>query len=378
MAVDFRDSPAEAEFRQRLRRWIGSQLPFPQPPSDGDEYEAYLRRWHKTLYEARWIGLTFPTEYGGAGLDATYDAILLAELGAAGAPPFWKSGFVARTILLYGNEDLKSRFLPPALRSDERWCQGFSEPDAGSDLASIKTRALLDGDSYVIDGQKVWTSDAKWADNCLLLARSEPDLPKHKGLSIFIVPIDTPGVTVRPFANAIASLEFAEVFFDEVRIPVELRLGSPGDGWRIAMSTLSFERGPADNGFIAEQRRALNQFRTAAQSEPLDLDACDMERLGRSLAAVDVLSLRVAQSLWRRVQDIGSDAESSIDKLLMTATDQELARTLLDIGGPARLLGDSSKVLQDYLWSRAASIYGGTSQIQRNVVASRLLGLPTG
>jgi alkylation response protein AidB-like acyl-CoA dehydrogenase len=303
-----------------------------------------------------------------------YDGILLAELGDAGAPPYWKCGCVARVLREFGTDKQRTRFLGPALRSEERWCQGFSEPDAGSDLANLRTRAAPDDGDYVLNGQKVWTSDAKWADWCLVLARTDPDAPRHRGISCFVVRLDAPGVTVRPFENIIGSFEFAEVFFDDVRVPATDMLGAPGDGWRVAMATVSLERGPTDNGFIAEHRRTLRRLR----ERDLQLEDHDVEAVGRSIANVEVLALHVAQTLWRRVQGLATDAESSIDKLLMTATEQELGHTVYDIDGAAVLTHISTPSMRDYLWSRAASIYGGTSQVQRNIVATRLLGLPRG
>ena len=371
--VNFGDSVEQAEFRGAVREWIDGLLPFSEPPVDEDVYWDYLRVWHQALYAAGFIGLTFPVEYGGRGLDATFDAILLGELGAAGAPPFWKSGYIARVLMEYGTDAQRARYLVPALRSEERWCQGFSEPDAGSDIAALRTRAVRDGDFYVVDGQKAWTSDAKWADQCLLLARTDADVSAHRGISAFVVDLRTPGVTVRPFENVIASFEFAEVFFDGARIPASSMVGEPGDGWRIAMSTVALERGPADNGFIAEHRRALRHLR---DDDGACLDERELVGLGRSIVNVEVLALHVSQTLWRRVHGGGSDAESSVDKLLMTATEQELSSFLRDVEWSRAVGGERSSALRNYLWSRAASIYGGTSQVQRNIIASRILGLP--
>ncbi len=255
--MDFADSPDELAFRLRLRAWIEEQKPFPPLPEGDEERVAYLADWQRRLFDAGWVAVSFPEQDGGRGLSAVYEAIVLDELGAAGAPPVWHYGYVTRVIQMYGTPEQRRTFLAPAFRGEERWCQGFSEPGAGSDLSAISTRAVRDGDDYVINGQKVWTSEAHWAQWCLLLARSEADRKRHDSLSCFIVPVHTPGLTVRPFRQITGSLEFAELFFDDVRVPAHMRVGDPGAGWRIAMSTVAFERGPADVGFIADFRRVL-------------------------------------------------------------------------------------------------------------------------
>jgi alkylation response protein AidB-like acyl-CoA dehydrogenase len=374
--VDFGDSPAEAAFRAELRTWITDQLPFPAIPDEDEERVDYLTAWQRRLFEAGWVGVTFPQEYGGRGLDLIYEAIVLDELGSAGAPPVWHYGYVAQVLLMYGTEEQKRRFVPSAIRGEERWCQGFSEPDAGSDLGSLKTRAVRDGDHYVVTGQKVWTSEAHWAQWCLLLARSEPDQPTNRAMTMFVLPMDSPGLTVRPFRQITGSLEFAEVFFDGVRIPVSQRVGEPGSGWSIAMSTVALERGPADVGFIADFRRTLQALAQQAAAGSLRREGSLGVALASAYVDVEVLRLQVLRALSRRMKGEGSEAEASIEKLLMTRTDQGLAHAAMDLAGSAPLLGDAPALLHQYLWSRAASVYGGSSQIQRTIVANTLLGLP--
>jgi alkylation response protein AidB-like acyl-CoA dehydrogenase len=374
--VDFGDSPAEAAFRAELRAWITDQLPFPAIPDEDEERVDYLTAWQRRLFEAGWVGVTFPQEYGGRGLDLIYEAIVLDELGSAGAPPVWHYGYVAQVLLMYGTEEQKRRFVPSAIRGEERWCQGFSEPDAGSDLGSLKTRAVRDGDHYVVTGQKVWTSEAHWAQWCLLLARSEPDQPTNRAMTMFVLPMDSPGLTVRPFRQITGSLEFAEVFFDGVRIPVSQRVGEPGSGWSIAMSTVALERGPADVGFIADFRRTLQAMAQQAASGSLRREGGLGVALASAYVDVEVLRLQVLRALSRRMKGEGSEAEASIEKLLMTRTDQGLAHAAMDLAGSAPLLGEAPALLHQYLWSRAASVYGGSSQIQRTIVANTLLGLP--
>jgi alkylation response protein AidB-like acyl-CoA dehydrogenase len=374
--VDFADSPEEAEFRRRLRAWIESQRPFPALPEDDDERVEYLADWQRRLFDAGWVAVSFPEEDGGHGLPAVYEAIVLDELGAAGAPPVWHYGYVTRVIQMYGSAEQRRRYLAPAFRGEERWCQGFSEPGAGSDLSAISTKAVLNGDHYVVSGQKVWTSEAHWAEWCLLLARSEEDKRRHDSLSCFIVPVDTPGLTVRPFRQITGSLEFAELFFDEVRVPVEMRIGEAGAGWRIAMSTVAFERGPADVGFIADFRRVLTHLEAELRAGRLREDPDLLARLVWAGIDVEVLRLHVLSTLSRRAKGLGAEDEMSIDKILMTRADQGLAHVAADLTGAGVLMGQHSSILHQYMWSRAASVYGGSAQIQRDIIATRLLGLP--
>jgi len=378
--VDFSDTPEEAAFRAELRQWIADRQPFAALPDGDDERMARLTEFQRAMYDGGWAAVSFPEEYGGRGLGPVYEAIVLDELGSAGLPSAWHYGYIARVILLYGTEEQRHRFLTPAFRGDERWCQGFSEPDAGSDLASLTTRAELVGDDYVVNGQKVWTSEAHWADWCLLLARSEADAPNHQAMSCFLVPMTTPGLTVRPFRQMTGSLEFAEVFFDDVHIPTANRVGAAGDGWRIAMSTVSFERGPADVGFLADLRRSLQSLTTAAADGAargaIRTDGDLRARLARSTVDVEVLRAHILRTLSRRAKGQGSEVEVSVDKLLMVRTEQALAHTAMDVLGAGPLVGDRPDELHQYLWSRAASVYGGSQEIQRTIVATRLLGLP--
>jgi alkylation response protein AidB-like acyl-CoA dehydrogenase len=386
--VDFRDTPEEHEFRAELRRWIEDQRPIPPLPEDDEGRIAYLSALQSRTHAAGLSALSFPVEYGGRGLPPEYEAILLEEMGSVGLPSAWHYGYIARVILLYGNEEQKRRFLPPAFSGEERWCQGFSEPGAGSDLGALTTRAHLDGESYVVNGQKVWTTEAKWADWCFLLVRTDPEAPTHRAMSCFIVPIDAPGLTVRPFRQITGAMEFAELFFDDVRVPVSARVGEAGEGWRIAMSTVSFERGPGDVGYIADLRRTIGRltevFRAGhpgGGTETSPAPAGNRERalrLAQSVVDVEVLRVHVLRSLSRRTAGLATEVDASVDKLLMVRTEQALGHAELDLHGAGVLTGEEPEALHDYLWSRAASVYGGSEQIQRTIVATRLLGLPRG
>jgi alkylation response protein AidB-like acyl-CoA dehydrogenase len=385
--VDFRETPEESEFRAGLRGWIAAQQPIAPMPDDDEGRIAYLSDLQSRMHAAGLSALTFPEEYGGRGLPAEYEAILLEELGSVGLPSAWHYGYIARVILLYGTEEQKRRFLPPAFSGQERWCQGFSEPGAGSDLGAVATRAHLEGDTYVVNGQKVWTTEAKWADWCLLLARTDPVAPHHAAMSCFLVPVDTPGLVVRPFRQITGDMEFAELFFDDVRIPVSARVGSAGEGWRIAMSTVSFERGPGDVGFIADLRRSIGRLTDLVRAGGARDGAGDGAggsaresalRLAQAMVDVEVLRVHVLRSLARRSAGLATELDASVDKLLMVRTEQALGHTVLDLYGAEALLGAEPGAWHDYLWSRAASVYGGSEQIQRTLVATRLLGLPRG
>jgi alkylation response protein AidB-like acyl-CoA dehydrogenase len=373
--VDFRETAQESEFRADLRRWIADQQPIAPMPEDDEGRIAYLSDLQSRMHAAGLSALTFPEEYGGRGLPAEYEAILLEEMGSVGLPSAWHYGYIARVILLYGTEEQKRRFLPPAFSGQERWCQGFSEPGAGSDLGAVATRAYLDGDTYVVNGQKVWTTEAKWADWCLLLARTDPSAPHHAAMSCFLVPISTPGLVVRPFRQITGDMEFAELFFDDVRVPVSARVGADGEGWRIAMSTVSFERGPGDVGFIADLRRSVGRLTDLVRADGSRESAL---RLARAMVDVEVLRVHVLRSLARRSAGLATEVDASVDKLLMVRTEQALGHAVLDLYGAEALLGGEPEAWHDYLWSRAASVYGGSEQIQRTIVATRVLGLPRG
>jgi alkylation response protein AidB-like acyl-CoA dehydrogenase len=387
--VDFRDTPEEHAFRAELRQWIEGERPIPPLPEDDEGRIAYLSALQSRMHAAGLSALSFPVEYGGRGFPPEYEAILLHEMGSVGLPSAWHYGYVARVILLYGNEEQKRRYLPPAFSGEERWCQGFSEPGAGSDLGALSTRAHLDGGSYVVNGQKVWTTEAKWADWCLVLVRTDPEAPTHRAMSCFIVPIDAPGLTVRPFRQITGAMEFAELFFDDVRVPVSARVGEEGEGWRIAMSTVSFERGPGDVGYIADLQRTIGRLTDVVrgggpggatpEEGPARAGTREMAlRLAQSMVDVEVLRVHVLRSLSRRTSGLATEVDASVDKLLMVRTEQALGHAQLDLYGAGVLTGEEPEALYDYLWSRAASVYGGSEQIQRTIVATRLLGLPRG
>ena len=378
--MDFRDSPEELEFRREFRTWLGENAPRKPIPAEPDQRADFLNAWHRNLYAAGYVGLSFPVAYGGRGLPPTFEAIYNDELGAAGAPPGPVFGHISNAIRLHGSDAQKKRHLPGLLSSEIRWCQGFSEPGAGSDLANLSTRAEpveRDGvvTSYRITGQKIWTSEAVWSDWCLLLARSEAGSRRHRGISVFLVPMDTPGVDTRVIVTSSGTREFAEVFFDDAEVSAADMLGAPGEGWAIAMSLLGYERGPADIGWVSRFARTLRLLEEQAQAGELRREAALAASLARAYVDLRALQVQVQRTLSSRMDGSTPGPEGSIDKLLMTRTDQSLHHAMMDLRGARPLLDDGLDV-DLYFWSRAQSIFGGTSQIQRDIVAQRLLGLP--
>jgi alkylation response protein AidB-like acyl-CoA dehydrogenase len=374
--MDFGDSPAEADFRQRLRAWLVDNDPGLPSSSTDDEYWAGMAAWHQSLYDGGFFGMTWPTEIGGQGLPSVYDTIVDDELAAAGAPPRPSLGYLVQGILEHGNDDIQRRFLPGIVNGRERWCQGFSEPDAGSDLASLRTRADRDGDEFVLTGHKVWTSYSDDADWCMVLARTNHDVAKHKGISAFAVPMDQPGIEQRPLPmiNGITK-EFGEVIFDGARVDAANMIGEPGEGWRLAMTVVSHEREPGELGFVSRYRKAVKQLTAKVRDEPDRFDAEQRRDLAWATVEAEMLRLHVCRRLSDRLDGIEHGPEGSVDKLLMTWTEQTVGHAAVSVGGSGHT-GDDDW-LKMYLYSRAQSVMGGTSQIQRNLVAQRILGLPT-
>ncbi|MBT2902072.1 MULTISPECIES: acyl-CoA dehydrogenase family protein [unclassified Streptomyces] len=383
--MDLTYTEAEEEFRRRLREWLAGTLPGlpPKPsPDDWPARRAYDTAWQRMLYDAGYAGLHWPVDAGGRGATPTQHLIYLEETEKAGAP-YVGANFVGLlhagpTVAAEGTAGQRARWLPPVLRGDEVWCQGFSEPDAGSDLAALRTRAVRDGDAYVISGAKIWTSHAEVADWCELLVRTDPDAPKHRGISWLAMPMDAPGITVRPLRTLAGSTEFAEMFLDEVRVPVRNRVGAENDGWRVTMVTLSFERGTAFVGEVVACRRTLDALADEARRNGRWDDAVLRRRLGRLNAEF--------RALWRLTQWNVAESErtggvpgtgGSVFKLRYSGARQELYEAAAEVLGADAFDVDREWVL-DRLSSLSYTIAAGTSQIQRNIVAERILGLPKG
>lgn len=372
--MDFRDTPEEQAFRIELRAWLEANDPGPLPEKP-DERVATMTTWHRALSAAGYVGLTFPTEYGGGGVSPIFEAILNDEIGFGGYPPPPSIHHLANAIRLFGSDEQKAKHLPGMLSCTVRWCQGFSEPGAGSDLASIRTCAARTGDQYVIDGQKIWTSEAIWSQWCLLLCRTEPGLPAHQGLSMLLVPLDTPGVECWPITTASGTQDFAEVFFDGASVSIANLLGEPGQGWEIAMRLLGYERGPGDIGWVARLLRVLTLLENDVRSGEIVTDDAGRRAVAEAWVTMQALQLHIKRTLSSRLDGSLPGPEGSIDKLLLTEADQLLNRVIIDARGAAPLI-DEDAWLDGYFWSRAQSIFGGTQQIQRNIVAQRVLDLP--
>lgn len=374
--MDFRDSPEEAGFRSRLRTWLAGNT-VTLPSSTDDEYWARQAEWHTALYDAGFFGLSWPARYGGHDLPTVFDVILDEELAAAGAPSRPSLGYLVQGITTHGSDEIKDRFLPGLITGRERWCQGFSEPDAGSDLASLRTTATREGDEYVINGHKIWTSYSDVADWCLLLARTEPDLPKHKGLSAFAVPMDQPQIEQRPLKmiNGITT-EFGQVSFDGARVSADNMIGEPGEGWRLAMTIVSHEREPGELGYGARYAKTVKELEHTLSDRP-GSTSDQREAVTWAFVQTEMLRLHVCRRLSERLDGVEHGPGGSIDKLLMTWVEQTVGAAALAVSGPRAAVDADDLALKVYLYSRAQSVMGGTSQIQKNIVATRILGLPT-
>jgi len=375
--MDFGDSPAEADFRSRLRSWLPANNPGLPTSSTDDDYWAGMASWHQSLFDAGFFGMSWPTAFGGHGLPSVYESIVDDELAASGAPPRPSLGYLVQGILEHGSDAIQARFLPGIVNGRERWCQGFSEPDAGSDLASLRTRADRDGDEYVLAGHKVWTSYSDDADWCLTLARTDHDVAKHRGISAFAVPMAQPGIERRPLPmiNGITK-EFGEVIFDGARVSADNMIGEPGEGWRLAMTVVSHEREPGELGFVARYRKLVGQLTEKVRVEPERYRVEERRDLAWAIVEAEMLRRHVSRRLSDRLGGISHGPEGSVDKLLMTQVEQAVGHAALSVGGTGHGGGDQTWT-KVYLYSRAQSVMGGTSQIQRNLVAQRILELPT-
>jgi alkylation response protein AidB-like acyl-CoA dehydrogenase len=372
---------AELRVRDEMRAFLAEHLPSPDElPADFDERVAYLRRWQRKLYEARLVNLTWPEEYGGRGATLMEQIVANQELARAGAPPLiGEVGLevVGPTIVAEGTPAQKAAYLERILSGDDIWCQGFSEPNAGSDLASLRTRAEDRGDHFVVNGQKTWTSWAQYASWCAVLARTDPEAPPHRGISYLIVDMRSPGIDVRPLVQMTGDAEFSEVYFEDVAVPRENVLGALNGGWGLAMHTLTNERGPVVLSHQVKLRVALDSLAADAtrfqrDGAPAIEDPQVRASLARAHVAVEVLRYHAYRSVGAAIERGAAGVETSVDKLQMTAADKALGDACLDVLGPA----NAHAWQHFYLHSRASSIYGGTSQIQKAIIAERILGLP--
>jgi alkylation response protein AidB-like acyl-CoA dehydrogenase len=360
--LDFRDSAEEAAFRDRLRGWLAERAG--TFATSGDQYWARQGEWHQALYGAGFFGLSWPREYGGHDLPPVYDVILDEELARAGMPARPSMGYLVVGLGRYGSEEFRRRFLPGMINGTERWCQGFSEPDAGSDLASLRTVAVRDGDNYVVHGHKVWTSYSDVADWCLLLARTDPGAPRHRGLSAFVISMHGPGIEQRPLKMISGvTKEFGQVIFDGATVPADQMIGAPGEGWALAMTVVGHEREPSTLGFAARYGKLVAGMAKQVHGTP-------PPELAWAAVQTEMLRLHVRRRLSEQLDGVSHGPEGSLDKLLMTWVEQSVGHAAVAVGGIR-----DPELLGAYLYSRAQSVMGGTSQIQKNIIASRILGL---
>jgi alkylation response protein AidB-like acyl-CoA dehydrogenase len=385
--MDLRDTPQEAAFRAEVRAWIAENLPAELRGARGGAARfdgSAMRAWTRKLSEAGYAGLTWPKEYGGAGAPYSFQAILFEEMARAEAPAHVGViglGMAGPTIMAHGTEEQKRRHLAKILSAEEIWCQGFSEPDAGSDLASLKTTALLDGDEFVVNGQKVWSSFAHLADFCILVARSDPNPPsKHQGMTYLIVDMHSPGVDVRPLRQITGEAEFNEIFFTDVRVPRENVLGEIGEGWSVAMTTLLHERGTLGFALTTQLEVAFRKLLALAREKGVD-DPLIRDRVAREWIELQALKYTNYRALTTLMQTGIPGPEGSVSKLHWSESNQRLTKLALELHGPeAQLMDGETGGYWQYqqLRSRGNTIEAGTSEILRNIIAERVLGLPRG
>jgi alkylation response protein AidB-like acyl-CoA dehydrogenase len=398
--VDFSLSLDQEAFRERVRAWLELNIPrqwvrramgsseVPRP----EAYE-FLREWQRKLWEAGFIGLTWPKEYGGQGLSFVEEMILHQEMALLKAPSILNIlgvGMAGPTIIAYGTEAQKTRYPAKILSADEIWCQGYSEPNAGSDLASLQTRAVKDGETWVINGQKVWTSLAHLADWMMLLARTDPDAPKHKGITYFLLDMKLPGVTVKPLKQLTGDAEFSEVFFDNVRVPETQVLGGVNNGWQVGLTTLMYERLALGFGLQVRLRIALDGLVEMARhveksGRPTTKDPVLRQKLAQLWIETESLKYTGARAVTKLLRGELPGPEASAGKMVWVDVHQRLQELAMEVEGPySQLVGGSERAIESGIWqysflrSRANSIEGGTAEIQKNIIGERVLGLPKG
>ena len=398
--VDLSYTPEDEAYRRKVRDWFARNHP------GSLETHEQRRAWHRKLYEAGFIGMGWPKEYGGQAARPMEQAIVgeeMARLGVPGGVNGLGIGFIGPTLIVHGTEDQKRRYIPRILSAEEIWCQLYSEPNAGSDLAGLRTQALResfeDGEYYVVNGQKVWTSQAHLADFGVLLARTDPDVPKHKGISYFILDMHSPGVEVRPLKQITGNAEFNEVFLTNIKVPIDNLIGAEGQGWELAQTTLGYERGGGLLGRVVHHRANLQRLVEVCRHLPrngsatLD-DPVVHQKLGQMLVEVEVLYYQALRVLSKVDKGQRPGAESSIDKLYYSEMDKRHQELIQSILGPYGQLSDGNGMptelaltpdapdqlestwVYNFLRSRAGTIYSGSSEIQKNIIGERVLGLP--
>jgi alkylation response protein AidB-like acyl-CoA dehydrogenase len=376
MDLTFNDT--ELAFRDELRAWFAAYDPGPEPEGDEDAHYAWRRNFQRDLANGGWAAVHWPVQYGGRGATLTESAIFYEELARSGSPlPANVLGLLLAgpTIMTWGTPEQKERYLSPILTAEEIWCQGFSEPDAGSDLASLKTRAVKDGDDWVVSGQKVWTSGAQYSRWCMLVARTDPEVPKHKGLTYFLMDMEQDAVQVRPLRQITGEREFNELFIDGARIPADNVLGGVGNGWKVALTTLMNERAGLAFFLQVRMRQTLDRLIDEAAGRGLLDDPIVADRLGELHLRAEVLRLTAYRGLTA-IEKYGQPGpEGSLTKWMWSDTNQQLTQFAADLLGPSALEA-GGRWAYELLRARGNSIEGGTTEVLKNIVAERVLGLP--
>jgi alkylation response protein AidB-like acyl-CoA dehydrogenase len=389
--MDLKPTPQEQQFRDELRAWLQANKP---APFDGDDsttegkkaYVDYLKAWQKKVFEGGWAGISWPKEYGGRGAGVIEQSIFQEEFALAGVPHLVNSlgiAIIGPTIIAVGTEEQKQRYIARILSAEEIWCQGFSEPNAGSDVASLGTKAVREGDDFIVNGQKIWTSFAHFSDFCLLLVRTNPDVAKHKGITALLVDMHSPGVTVKPLRQMTGEADFNEVYFDNVRVPVANVLGEIDKGWSTAIATLMNERANLGSStyvmlrrsldlLIARSRTSMHNGKVAAQ------DPLTRQKLAQAYLELEIFKRNLDRSLSKMSKYKVPGPEGSILKLYWSEYNQRLQQIAQETLGPAASLWDTDDGhwVHSYLRTRANTIEAGTTEILKNIVAERVLGLP--
>jgi len=393
--MDLNLNPQELKFRDELRPWLQANVPSDwetrRTEDDMLSRFQYLKQWQKKMYEAGWTGVSWPKEFGGRGATLMEQAIFYEEMARAGAPPMANTlglSLIGPTIIHYGTPQQKARFLPKILSADEIWCQGFSEPNAGSDLAGLRTESRLDGDHFTVNGQKVWNSYGWAADWCALVTRSDPASQAHKGLTYLLVDMKSPGVEVRPLRQMTGESEFCEIFFHDVRVPKQNVLGTIGDGWKVALGTLSHERATLGTGmqiaFKRQFERLVDLSRTIERNgKPAAEDPIVRQKLASSYADLEIMRLNQMRALTRIMQTGQPGPEGSLLKICWSELNQRFQQVAQEILGPyGQLTKGNGHAIDDGQWAysflrtRGNTIEAGTSEVQRNIIGHFVLGLP--
>jgi alkylation response protein AidB-like acyl-CoA dehydrogenase len=376
--VDLTLTKSEAEFQAEVRKWLEENHPGPSPEGDDDAEFAFRREWQRKMHEAGWAGISWPEEYGGKGATLIEQAIFNEELGRQRVPrPANVLGLVmgGPVVIAHGREEQKERYLDPILSGEEIWCQGFSEPESGSDLASLKTRAVKSNGTWKVTGQKVWTTYAHEAKWCMLLARTDQDAPKHKGITYFLLDMDQPNVDVRPLRQITGEAEFNEIFMEEAEIPDENIIGEVGGGWNVAITTLMFERAGLGAAAVMGLKRSLEDLIELIKEKGLEGDPILRQKVAELQTGIEAMRLGGLRALTATMKTGIPGPEGSLGKWQWAKYNQALTELGSEVAGPDGITVGTDWSYR-FLRSRANSIEGGTTEVLQNIIAERVLGLP--